>query len=64
MLAAPCLWAVFGLAAAQNLPPAVEAALLRANLPRDAVTLLVVDAEGRSGWIQGLQVARYHPRIP
>jgi hypothetical protein len=24
----------------------------------------VVDAEGRSGWIQGLQVARYHPRIP
>ena len=47
MLAAPCLWAVFGLAAAQGLPPAVEAALLRANLPRDAVTLLVVDAEGR-----------------
>ena len=36
-----------GLAAAQSLPPAVEAALLRANLPRDAVTLLVVDAEGR-----------------
>lgn len=24
----------------------------------------VVDAEGRGGWIQGLQVARYHPRIP
>jgi D-alanyl-D-alanine carboxypeptidase/D-alanyl-D-alanine-endopeptidase (penicillin-binding protein 4) len=36
-----------GLTAAQSLPPAVEAALLRANLPRDAVTLLVVDAEGR-----------------
>ena len=36
-----------GLAAAQSLPPAVEAALLRANLPRDALTLLVVDAEGR-----------------
>jgi D-alanyl-D-alanine carboxypeptidase/D-alanyl-D-alanine-endopeptidase (penicillin-binding protein 4) len=35
------------LAAAQSLPPAVEAAMLRANLPRDAVTLLVVDAEGR-----------------
>ena len=47
MLAAPCLWAAVGLAAAQSLPPAVEAALLRANLPRDAVTLLVVDAEGR-----------------
>ncbi len=36
-----------GLAAAQSLPPAVEAALQQANLPRDAVTLLVVDAEGR-----------------
>jgi D-alanyl-D-alanine carboxypeptidase/D-alanyl-D-alanine-endopeptidase (penicillin-binding protein 4) len=36
-----------GLTAAQSLPPAVEAALLRANLPRDALTLLVVDAEGR-----------------
>ncbi len=36
-----------GIAAAQNLPPAVDAALQRANLPRDAVTLLVVDAEGR-----------------
>ena len=41
------LYSPFGLAAAQSLPPAVEAALLRANLPRDAVTLLVVDAEGR-----------------
>ena len=41
------LGGVCGLAAAQNLPPAVEAAMLRANLPRDAVTLLVVDAEGR-----------------
>ena len=36
-----------GLATAQGLPPAVEAAMVRANLPRDAVTLLVVDAEGR-----------------
>jgi D-alanyl-D-alanine carboxypeptidase/D-alanyl-D-alanine-endopeptidase (penicillin-binding protein 4) len=36
-----------GLSVAQSLPPAVEAALQRANLPRDAVTLLVVDAEGR-----------------
>lgn len=41
------LYSPFGLAAAQSLPPAVEAALLRANLPRDAVTLLVADAEGR-----------------
>lgn len=24
----------------------------------------VVDAEGRGGWVQGLQVARHHPRIP
>jgi tetratricopeptide (TPR) repeat protein len=24
----------------------------------------VSDAEGRGGWIPGLQVARYHPRIP
>ncbi len=41
------LYGLCGLATAQSLPPAVEAALLRANLPRDAVTLLVVDAEGR-----------------
>jgi D-alanyl-D-alanine carboxypeptidase/D-alanyl-D-alanine-endopeptidase (penicillin-binding protein 4) len=35
-------------AAAQNLPPEVEAALQRAKLPRDAVTMLVVDAEGKA----------------
>ena len=34
--------------AAQSLPPEVEAALLRAKVPRDAVAMLVVDAEGRS----------------
>ena len=34
-------------AAAQNLPPEVEAALLKAKLPRDAIAMLVVDAEGR-----------------
>ncbi len=34
--------------AAQNLPPEVEAALQKAKLPRDAVAMLVVDAEGRS----------------
>lgn len=26
--------------------------------------LRVSDAEGRGGWVQGLEVARYHPRIP
>ncbi|MEZ0308938.1 MAG: D-alanyl-D-alanine carboxypeptidase/D-alanyl-D-alanine-endopeptidase [Ramlibacter sp.] len=35
-------------ALAQELPPEVEAALARAKLPRDAVTMLVVDAEGKS----------------
>ena len=35
-------------ALAQNLPPEVDAALLRAKLPRDAISLLVVDAEGRA----------------
>ncbi|MEY4712653.1 MAG: hypothetical protein RIS88_2103 [Pseudomonadota bacterium] len=34
-------------ASAQALPPEIEAALARAKLPRDAVTLAVVDAEGR-----------------
>ena len=34
---------------AQPLPAEVEAALLRAKVPREAVTMLVVDAEGRSG---------------
>jgi D-alanyl-D-alanine carboxypeptidase/D-alanyl-D-alanine-endopeptidase (penicillin-binding protein 4) len=33
---------------AQNLPPEVEAALQKAKLPRDAIAMLVVDAEGRS----------------
>ncbi len=33
---------------AQNLPPEVEAALLRAKVPREAVTMLVVDAEGKN----------------
>ncbi len=32
---------------AQSLPPEIEAALARAKLPRDAVTLAVADAEGR-----------------
>ena len=31
---------------AQDLPPEVEAALVRAKVPRDAVTMLVVDADG------------------
>ncbi|MEO6626200.1 MAG: D-alanyl-D-alanine carboxypeptidase/D-alanyl-D-alanine-endopeptidase [Burkholderiaceae bacterium] len=37
-----------GSATAQNLPPEVDAALLRAKVPREAVTLLVQDAEGKS----------------
>lgn len=38
---------LYRLAAAQNLPPAVEAALQRANLPADALALLVVDVDAR-----------------
>jgi serine-type D-Ala-D-Ala carboxypeptidase/endopeptidase (penicillin-binding protein 4) len=33
---------------AQALPPEVDAALLRAKLPREAIALLVVDAEGKA----------------
>ena len=35
-------------ALAQNLPPEVDAALQRAKLPREAVAMLVLDAEGKS----------------
>ena len=35
-------------ALAQNLPPEVEAALLKAKVPREAVTMLVMDAEGKN----------------
>jgi hypothetical protein len=43
------LLAVPGAALAQNLlPPEVEAALVRAKLPREALGLVVVDAEGKS----------------
>ena len=38
---------ICSLTLAQPLPPEVDAALGRAKIPRDAVTLLVVDAEGR-----------------
>jgi len=34
--------------AAQTLPPEVEAALQRAKVPREAVTVLVMDAQGKS----------------
>ena len=37
-----------GLALAQRLPPEVDAALARAKVPVEAVSLLVVDAEGKS----------------
>jgi D-alanyl-D-alanine carboxypeptidase/D-alanyl-D-alanine-endopeptidase (penicillin-binding protein 4) len=50
LLAAP--WALLcGLVAtvhAQNLPPEVDAALARAKVPRDAVAVLLVDAQGQS----------------
>ncbi|MDM0039550.1 D-alanyl-D-alanine carboxypeptidase/D-alanyl-D-alanine-endopeptidase [Variovorax sp. J22G21] len=36
-----------GAAAQQSLPPEVDAALARAKVPREAVTMLVVDAEGQ-----------------
>jgi D-alanyl-D-alanine carboxypeptidase/D-alanyl-D-alanine-endopeptidase (penicillin-binding protein 4) len=39
--------ALGGLALAQALPPEVTAALARAKVPLDAVTLLVVDAQGK-----------------
>ncbi|WP_114971472.1 D-alanyl-D-alanine carboxypeptidase/D-alanyl-D-alanine-endopeptidase [Rhodoferax ferrireducens] len=38
---------VCSLTLAQPLPPEVDAALARARIPRDAVTLLVADAEGQ-----------------
>ena len=44
-LAAAALFSI-GAAAQQILPPEVDAALTRAKLPRDAVTMLVIDAEG------------------
>ena len=40
---------VCGAALAQKIPPDVAAALERAKVPLDAVTLLVVDAEGKGG---------------
>ncbi|WBY00158.1 D-alanyl-D-alanine carboxypeptidase/D-alanyl-D-alanine-endopeptidase [Ramlibacter tataouinensis] len=39
-------WLCAFAAAAQPLPPAVDAALARAHLPREAVTLLVTEADG------------------
>src|SRR5512133_2121879 len=43
LIGAVLLWP----ALAQNLPPEVDAALARAGVPRDAVALLVMDAEGK-----------------
>ncbi|RYF41168.1 MAG: D-alanyl-D-alanine carboxypeptidase/D-alanyl-D-alanine-endopeptidase [Comamonadaceae bacterium] len=42
------LAATAGAAAAQGLPPEIEAALVRAKLPRDAVTLLVTDVDAKA----------------
>jgi len=45
----PALALLAGLhAAAQGLPPEVEAALARGKLPRDAVTVLVADLDGKA----------------
>lgn len=41
------LWSMAVVAIAQGLPPEVDAALARARLPRDAVAVLVVDAQGK-----------------
>ncbi|MFT4267692.1 MAG: D-alanyl-D-alanine carboxypeptidase/D-alanyl-D-alanine-endopeptidase [Xenophilus sp.] len=45
-IAALCLAASTASALAQALPPEVDAALARAGVPREAVTVLVADAEG------------------
>ncbi|MEO7641806.1 MAG: D-alanyl-D-alanine carboxypeptidase, partial [Ramlibacter sp.] len=42
------LAAIAGTAAGQGLPPEIEAALGRARLPRDAVTLLVTDVDAKA----------------
>lgn len=46
LLAGAMLGGLAGTAAAQALPPGVEAALARAKVPREAVTFLVADADG------------------
>jgi D-alanyl-D-alanine carboxypeptidase/D-alanyl-D-alanine-endopeptidase (penicillin-binding protein 4) len=48
LLSSFVLSAATTLAAAQGLPAEVEAALARAKLPRDALSVLVVDAEGKA----------------
>ncbi len=44
--AALAVWALHAAVSAQALPPEVDAALARAKVPRDAVSFLVVDAQG------------------
>ena len=48
LLAAFALTWIASCAAAQGLPPEVEAALARARVPREALSVLVVDAEGKA----------------
>jgi serine-type D-Ala-D-Ala carboxypeptidase/endopeptidase (penicillin-binding protein 4) len=48
LLAAALLTAVAFAAPAQPLPPEVDAALARAKLPRDAIALIVLGADGKS----------------
>jgi len=40
--------------AAQNLPPEVDAALARAKVPRDAISVLVIDADGSAATLPRL----------
>ena len=48
LVAVPVLCLLAAAAAAQGLPAEVEAALARARLPRDAISVLVVDVEGKA----------------
>ncbi len=47
LLATACLMAWGAVAQAQPLPPEIDAALARAKLPREAVTLVVAEAQGK-----------------
>ena len=49
LLACTLLLALLGMgnATGQNLPAEVEAALQKAKVPRDAIAMLVVDAQGK-----------------
>ena len=46
--AASIVLTVLGTAQAQGLPPEVDAALARAKIPREAMAVLLVDAQGQA----------------